>query len=171
LVPFHALCMVPFATLAWYRLQRYAWYRFSAIGIYLIAMAHGVEKVFWYNLRSREDDPNYSEDCFGLTHQDLTAKPSLKAYRTLTALCPEGSTRPTLRISRGVWHSHWITPTGRSVHALWSPLGKQEIKVRVTSSTRFFSHLGDRLQPQNGNLPIHEGVIFVDGEIEVPCCP
>lgn len=68
--------------------------------IYLISFAYGVDKVFWYNFRSYEKDPYYTEDNFGIVHSDLTPKPAYYAYKTMTTLCPSGSTRPVLEV---VW--------------------------------------------------------------------
>ena len=91
--------------------------------LYLIAFSYGIDKVFWYNLRSREKDLTYSEDNFGLLHRDLSDKPAMKAYRTLTEMCPDGSERPQLAVTDGLYHAKWHKPDGTEMHALWAPTG------------------------------------------------
>lgn len=130
--------------------------------IYLLAFAHGVEKVFWYNLRSREKDPYYSEDCFGLIHNDFSEKPSLQAYRTLTAMLPSGSQRPLLRqLPGGVYHATWLRPDSTRVHALWSPMGR----VQVASPARRISvacdYLGRSLPVPRRRLTVGSGVTYL----------
>ena len=68
--------------------------------VYLISFAYGVDKVFWYNFRSYEKASYYTEDNFGIVHSDLIPKPAYYAYKTMTTLCPSGSTRPVLEV---VW--------------------------------------------------------------------
>lgn len=74
--------------------------------IYLISFAYGVDKVFWYKFRSYEKDPYYTEDNFGIVHSDLTPKPAYYAYKTMTTLCPSGSTRPVLEVSGDIYKAH-----------------------------------------------------------------
>lgn len=48
----------------------------------------GIERLFFYEFRSKERDPFYSEDHFGLTHRDLSPKP---AYERLKARASAGA--------------------------------------------------------------------------------
>lgn len=134
--------------------------------IYLISFAYGVDKVFWYNLRSRENDLVYSEDCFGMIHEDFSEKPSLQAYRTLTKLCPEGSLRPILKEEYGIFHASWETPEGKKMHALWNPMGKKYLKIKTDKDTKGYSYLGKELKPSK-KFPIDESVTYFEGSLEI----
>ncbi len=128
--------------------------------LYLIAFAYGVDKVFWYNLRSREKDLNYSEDCFGLIHKDFTEKPSMQAYRTLVKMCPEGSTRPRIQCNSGLYRATWEQPNGNRVEALWSPIARQEVKFAGGRRVSFYDYLGNRLSKRGNKLVIGTGVTY-----------
>lgn len=88
---------------------------------YLIALAAGAERVFWYNFRAWEGDPMEREHHFGIAHRDLSPKPAYHAFQTLAKLCPDGSTRPVLTIIDQVYHAEWSTPDGTRCHAIWTP--------------------------------------------------
>ena len=130
--------------------------------IYLLAFAHGISKVFWYNLRSRENDKTYSEDCFGLIHADFSEKPAMQAYRTLVRMCPKGSTRPQLEKqskNEGLYQCSWRRPDGRNIKAIWSP------ERTVTYPLKHFKgevvdHLGQSI-PRRKSLKVNGGVIYL----------
>ena len=136
--------------------------------LFLISLAYGVERVFWYNLRSREKDPYYSEDCFGLIHSDFSEKPSMQAYRTLVRLCPEGSSRPTLDRRDDLFHAEWQRSDGRRVHALWSSVGKRQVRVRMGDGACLWDHLGNPLRRRGGRLMVGCGITYVEGELSLP---
>ena len=129
--------------------------------IHLLAFAGGVAKVFWYNLRSREADPYEKEDCFGLIHKDFSEKPALQAYRTLTAMLPSGSQRPTVQCRDGIFHATWQRPDGKRVHALWNQLGRKRVKSPVKSPSLVLDHLGNPLPRQRSTLTVSDGVTFI----------
>lgn len=62
--------------------------------VYLLALAHGVERVFWYNLRSREEDAYEPEDCFGLYMPTSPRNPRYKPTAHLRACCPRAVRGP-----------------------------------------------------------------------------
>ena len=129
--------------------------------IHLLAFANGVEKVFWYNLRSREADPYEKEDCFGLIHKDFSEKPALQAYRTLTSMLPSGSQRPTVQCRDGIFHATWQRPDGKRVHALWNQLGRKRVKSPVKSPYLVLDHLGNPLPRRRSTLTVSDGVTFI----------
>ena len=89
-----------------------------------IAFAEGVEHYFWYEFRSVEADPHYSEDHFGLTHADMTPKPASDAYRVFVAKRPAGSVQrrvPLRDAPTGVWRSEWTRPDGTVAGVFWKP--------------------------------------------------
>ena len=128
--------------------------------IYLIAFAYGVDKVFWYNLRSREDDPYYSEHCFGLLHRDFSEKPSMQAYRTLVRMCPEGSTRPKLTVADGLYRAVWHQPDGTEVTALWSPNGTRQVEMSGLRHLHLFNHMGTPIPARGHRIAVGAGVVY-----------
>lgn len=103
--------------------------------LFLTAFAYGVEKVFWYNLRSLERDKYNPEDNYGLLHSDLTPKEAFFAYKTLTRLCPSESIRPLMENTNGAVVCSWTTPDGKHVYCLWSL--KNNNKASFTTAGKF----------------------------------
>lgn len=109
---------------------------------YLTAFAYGVEKVFWYNLRAMEYSPDNSEAHFGVVHKDFTPKPAYYAYKTLTTLCPDGSTRPALQVNNGVYIAQWKRPDGEKVAAIWTENIEKKIFVKITGQIQTVNYKG-----------------------------
>lgn len=127
---------------------------------FLIAFAYGACKVFWYNLRSREDNPYYSEDCFGLLHRDFAEKPSMQAYRTLVSMCPEGSTRPELTVSDGLYRAVWHQPDGTEVTALWSPDERQRVRIAGLRRLDILDYTGKPVPRGGSRITVGAGVVY-----------
>ena len=96
---------------------------------FLTAFACGIQRVFWYKLRSGERKINDRESHFGILRKNLDEKPAFAAYRTLTDLCPSGSTVPELHQSGGIFSAGWIRPDGIHVWAIWSEYIPLEAKL------------------------------------------
>lgn len=128
--------------------------------IYLVAFSHGVSKVFWYNLRSREQDKEYSEDCFGLIHADFSEKPSMQAFRTLVRMCPKGSTRPVLEKEGNLYRCRWKRPDGKSITALWAP---EQTLVYPLGKFRgqAVDHLGNKVVLKRRSVRVGDGVVYL----------
>lgn len=89
--------------------------------MFLVSFAAGLEKVFWYHLRSFERDVNDFESHLGIVHKDFSPKPAYYSYKTLVEMCPDKSTRPTLDIEDdGLFVSKWRRPDGAGVTAVWT---------------------------------------------------
>ena len=89
-----------------------------------IAFALGVEQCYWYEFRSTETDPHYSEHHFGLTHADFSPKPALLAYMDFIAHRPPGSVQrdvPLRDPETGLWRSEWTRPDGTVAGVRWKP--------------------------------------------------
>ena len=129
-----------------------------------IAFAEGVEGYFWYEFRSVEEDPTYSEDHFGLTHADMAPKPAFDAYRTFVAMRPAGSVQMP-----GSWHDksrtfffpQWARPDGTVAGVVWKTGATETREVRfagaradspakedASAGIRFRDHLGNPFAPQ-----------------------
>ena len=112
---------------------------------HLISFAYGIDKVFWYNFRSFEKDDKDPESHFGLTHKDLSPKPGLYAYQTLTRLCPSGSTRPTLWKRGDLYMSSWKRPDRKRVWAIWVGKGTEKIEVEIKGKSEIYDYLGKKI--------------------------
>ena len=133
--------------------------------VYLLALAHGVERVFWYNLRAREQDAYDPEDCFGLIHADFAEKPSMQAYRTLTHMLPSGSTRPQLAVRNHVYEARWTRPDGCRVTALWSPYERVLYRLPRHRHLRLLDHMGRTLPQTSRRLWLTDAVTYLlEGE-------
>ncbi len=129
-----------------------------------IAFAEGVERYFWYEFRSVEEDPTYSEDHFGLTHADMAPKPAFDAYRTFVTMRPSGSVQMP-----GAWHDEsrtfffpqWTRPDGTVAGVLWKTGATETRELRfagaraaspakedASADIRFCDHLGNPFAPQ-----------------------
>ena len=122
----------------------------------LIAFSRGVERFFWYSLRSRGLKENDRESHFGILRSNLVPKPAYHAYRTLTRLCPPGSTTPTLRQAGDLWIAAWKQPDGTGVWAAWTELAPRQ--TRLTFSGKLSGQvnlLGRELPPaQSGETVV-----------------
>jgi hypothetical protein len=147
-----------------------------------IAFAKGVERYFWYEFRSVEEDPHYSEDHFGLTHADMTPKPAFDAYRAFVAMRPAGSVQ-----SSGPWHDEkralffpqWTRPDGVKAGVIWKTGATEKRELRFASGgagtppakITFRDYLGRPFLPErtnNGAYMVSVGenpVLFEGGEL------
>lgn len=128
--------------------------------IHLIAFAYGIDKVFWYEFRSMEDDPYYSEDNFGMVHKDLNPKPAYYAYNTLIKMLPNGSTRPVLTIKDGIYKAEWKRPDGKKINAYWCKEGATYIKLNV-KPTMIVDYMGKKLTVKENKVRVSSGVVYL----------
>ena len=129
--------------------------------IYLLAFSYGIDRVFWYNFRSREADMTEKEDCFGFIHSDFSDKPSMRAYRTLTRFCPDGSTRPTLKNNDNIFRVQWATPDKHVVRAIWSPYQDMNYSYKISPKATVYNHLGEIVRCTDNKLMLSDAVLFV----------
>lgn len=138
--------------------------------MYIISFAYGVEKVFTFSMRSRENNKNNKEDCFGILHADLSPKPAFYAYKTMTQMMPSGSLRPTLTISGNTYVSYWKRPDGKKVWALWNSSGNKKISLDIKGKGQFYDCMGNKL-PVSNEQTIGKGVVYVVGAKDIRINP
>ncbi|MCI6861728.1 MAG: glycosyl hydrolase [Prevotella sp.] len=128
--------------------------------IFLISFAYGIDKVFWYEFRSRENNIYDKEENFGIFHADLTPKPAYYAYKTLIEMCPNKSTRPTLSIKGNAYISSWKRSDGKYVSALWSKSNELPIDIKIKGTPKYYNIFGEQINKPNS---INESVIYIVG--------
>ncbi|HBJ59577.1 MAG TPA: hypothetical protein DDY72_03795 [Verrucomicrobia bacterium] len=110
---------------------------------YLVLLAEGMEKVFWYcaysDARGHEDsnlEANYGlASIYRTDHPEnktgwpvIKNKPGMKAYQTLARLLPSGA-KVVLRQQKGVYYARWENKaTGEHLAAVWAPYGKGTVR-------------------------------------------
>ena len=131
--------------------------------IYLISMAYGIDKVFWYNSRAREANPYGNEEHFGLWHHDMSPKPAATAYATLTTMCPTGSTRPQLEIKNKAYMASWQRPDGSKVWAIWATKTKT-VDCSIKGVPQVVNHLGQPVSVKSTtSLTIGPELMYITG--------
>lgn len=130
---------------------------------YLTAFAYGVEKVFWYNLRSMEYALDNSEAHFGIIHKDFTPKPAYYAYKTLTTMCPDGSLRPQLQVKDGVYLAQWKRPNGEKVAAVWTENIEKKVDLKIRGNIKAVDYMGKDCKVDFNNLYATPAVLYIVG--------
>jgi hypothetical protein len=136
---------------------------------YLIALHSGVERMFWYNFRARENDPFYNEDHFGILHHDMKPKPAYTAMQTLNRVRPAGSIPLDADWQTGsLYYPGWKRPDGQTAFALWTSGSPRHIDVSFKGTlTEALDHLGNPadIRPTDGKLtvPLSETPIYLIG--------
>lgn len=111
---------------------------------YLIALAHGIERIFWYNFRSAKGQPAEREAHFGICQWNLEPLPSFRAYQTLTKLCPSGSTTPSLCRHGNLYLAGWTRGDGTRIWALWSAFEPEQVQLSIKGEIQqVINHLGE----------------------------
>lgn len=131
---------------------------------YIIALANGVERVFWYNFRSAEWKDDEREAHFGIVKKDLSPKPSFQAYKTLTGLCPSGSTVPQIKKSGNVYLANWKRPDGMNVWALWTSRFEQNVKLEIKGKIiDTVNHLGEKQTAPASECKAAPALLYITG--------
>lgn len=134
---------------------------------FLISFAYGIDKVFWYNLRSFERTENNMEDHFGLVHKNFSPKPSFYAYKTLTTMCPSNSTRPKLFKNGNLYLSSWVKPNGIKVWAMWNASGQKKIRLSIVGSYNAYDYIGNSVALTDEMVLATPGVLYIEGASSV----
>ena len=131
--------------------------------LYLIAFAFGVDKVFTYSLRSRENNEFEREDHFGIVHADLSPKPAFNAYKMLTRMLPSGSSRPTLVRDGDVYLSSWKRQDGKKVYAIWTSKGKNTVDLRMKGKYDCYDINGKLVNVSKHKIEVSPSILYFVG--------
>ncbi len=128
---------------------------------HIISFALGVDRVFWYNLRSREDNVKDPEDYFGLIHKDFSEKPACQAYRALTRMLPSGSTRPALNIDENIYNATWTRLDGKRITAIWSPYVPVKKKADWPKNAVLYDFMGNKMGAGKKAITLTDAVVYI----------
>lgn len=141
---------------------------------YLLSLANGVDRIFWYAFRDRNKRRHEREDHFGIAYRDFTLKPSGHAYHTLTRLCPDGSTRPVITETDRVYTASWIRPDGKKTWAIWTPdLVSRPVSLQIGGEvSEAFDHLGaPQSIPAGGKTNVTSSILYLLGADSLAVSP
>jgi len=137
----------------------------------LLAYRLGTARTFWYEFQAPEHDDLDPESHFGILHRDLSPKPAYRAYKTLAAQRPAGSTpldRPWKSDDGALYYPQWTLPDGRPAGAVWAY--KKPGLYKLTFSVgglALTSHTGAPVGTQwSGNaciLPLTDALVYFAG--------
>lgn len=136
---------------------------------YLVALSHGVERVFWYCLRSPEWAKYERESHFGITSKELARKPALTALATLIRQRPAGSRDLGIQQQNDIYFANWVRPDGTPTAAVWTVT--PAVRTAVLSLDGTLKSASDWLgnpvilQPQQEKLSmtVGTGIIYLEG--------
>lgn len=131
--------------------------------MFIVAFGYGIEKVFWYNLRALENDPNDTESFFGILHKDLKPKPAYYAYKTLVTMCPNQSTRPTLKMINDIYAASWRRPDGKNVTAIWTEATDKKINISFKGKIQVYNYMGETIHIVPKNFYASSGITYFIG--------
>lgn len=130
---------------------------------YIICFAYGIDKVFWYNLRSNELKNDDKESHFGITHSNMSLKPAYHSFKTLTRLCPSGSTRPVLyKYNDGTYLASWTKPDNKNVWAVWNSESEKQMPVNIIGKSVIYDNLGRKLKKKK-TYSVGKSIIYITG--------
>jgi hypothetical protein len=113
---------------------------------YILALASGFQKVFWFEARGPSHDNNSD---FGIIRADLTLRPSYTALKTLsTTLGPTPTSRGWVELGQGGF-GFLFSAAGRSVLAAWAP-SKGDLKVGFPGNVRVVDLAGQEMELKSG---------------------
>ncbi|MDR3260401.1 MAG: glycoside hydrolase family protein, partial [Tannerella sp.] len=134
---------------------------------YLISFALGIDRVFWYAQATSDGPltPENSEGYFGiLSNGSINPRPAYYAFQTLTAMCPNESTRPVLTEKEGAYLATWTKPDGVKAAAVWTPMAPLKVKLNVLGNARYYEYIhGTEIQADPDNFTAKPGITYIVG--------
>ena len=132
---------------------------------YMISMRSGIDSIFWYNLRARENDPFYNEDNFGIIHKDLSPKPAYYTMSALSKMVPAGSECLADGWHRdNIYYPGWKRPDGKNVYALWATKSSSEVSLQPKGNmVAVYNAYGKRIKIIPSELKLSTSPIYVLG--------
>ncbi|MEC0093467.1 DOMON domain-containing protein [Paenibacillus macquariensis] len=143
------------------------------IRTYVLSIAAGVEKIFWYNLMDTGTDKLNNEHNFGIIHNtgdvlgSYTPKPSYMALATLTRQLT-GADVVSQDITDGLYH-YGFEKNNANIHVLWS-LDKKDVTLNTQVPLTVTDMMGRKITytPVQGKvyLTLTGEPLFVQGNMD-----
>ncbi len=143
------------------------------IRTYVLSIAAGVEKIFWYNLMDTGTDKLYNEHNFGIIHNtgdalgSYTPKPAYVALSTLTRQLT-GANPVSQDVANGIYH-YTFDKNNEKINVLWS-LDKKDITVNTQAPHTVIDMMGRKTiyTPLQGKvyLTLTGEPLFIQGDID-----
>ncbi|MGG3574874.1 glycosyl hydrolase [Bacillus gobiensis] len=143
------------------------------VRMYVLSLAEGVEKIYWYDFMDDGLDKAKIEDNFGIIrHGDdalgaYTPKPAYVAYSAMTRQLTDAVFEKKEEIAAGV-HSYKFKKGYSTVRALWSET-PQDVTIRTDCSLTVTDIMGQSktVYPKNGRvyLALTGNAVYVKGNI------
>ena len=140
------------------------------VRMYLLARQLGVESAIQYDFRDDGPDRHYTENNFGLVHEDYTPKPSFAAVAFMTRLLDGLS--PAADLSDDTHRYHLIRFNGlhgETVYAAWAVEGERTIPVpealRGTFTQYDLQGNATMFRPRNGSMTLKEMPFYLRADI------
>lgn len=139
---------------------------------YVLSIAAGVEKVFWYNMMDTGTDKLYNEHNFGVIHNtgdalgSYTPKPSYVALATLTRKLT-GASPLSQEVVDGIYH-YTFDKHNEKINVLWS-LGKEDVTINTQDPLTVTDMMGrvTTYSPLQGKvyLTLTGEPLFIQGDL------
>lgn len=99
------------------------------VRMYLLARALGIESAMQYDFRNDGSDRYYTENNFGLVHEDYSPKPALAAVAFMTRLVGHAQVQGALSKDRAKYRIYGFKDGAREILAAWSVEGNAEVEL------------------------------------------
>jgi len=144
------------------------------IRTYVLSIAAGVEKIYWYDLMDDGTDKLYNEHNFGIIHHSsdallgaYTPKPAYVAFATMTRQLSDA--KPAAQNVKGGIYQYTFNKNNENIHVLWS-LSKKEVTLNTGSPLVVTDMMGRKktYTPSQGKvyLTLNGDPLFVQGNID-----
>lgn len=143
------------------------------IRAYVLSIAAGVEKIFWYNLMDTGTDKLSNEHNFGIIHNTgdvlgaYTPKPAYVALATLSRQLT-GANAVNQAVADGIYH-YTFDKNNEKINVLWS-LEKQDVTLNVQAPLTITDMMGRKITytPSEGKvyLTLTGEPLFIHGNLD-----
>lgn len=137
---------------------------------FITGFSLGIDKIFLYNLRSRDDNSDIYESSFGILNADFSPKPAFYSFKNLIKMLPDGSTRPKMYTDGSIYISSWIHPEKGKIYAIWKYEGNSTISLTIEGNPHFYRYdnLETEIQiPDFMRVPIREEILYITGATSI----
>lgn len=142
---------------------------------YVVALANGVEKMFWYDLMNDGTDKTYNEDNFGLIRYaddakgKYTPKPAYAAYGAMTRQLTNAQFVEKEDKGTNI-QSYKFTRNSSDIRVLWTINTAETVSLKTDTALQITDYMGNTstYSPINGavNLTLTGEPVYVEGNLQ-----